>query len=139
THKNDYINSYAITLGMTLTMLIATVIGGQGTSYGPLISTLITLMIAELIASLYDVSFLVNGLILLSVLLLFPQGAIGLVQKVAALFRVAAHDSTPEPARSDAARVFAQVAPPASAGPMLVIENLTKSYGGVMAVSDVSL
>ena len=120
-------------------MLIATVIGGLGTSYGPLIGTLITLMIAELIASLYDVSFLVNGLILLSVLLLFPQGAIGLVQKVAALFRGAAREGTPEVAQSGSFSAFAPGAAPASAGPTLVIENLSKSYGGVVAVSDVSL
>jgi len=139
THQNAYINSDAFTLNLTLTMLIATVIGGLGTSYGPLIGTLITLMIAELIASLYDVSFLVNGLILLSVLLLFPQGAIGLVYKLAALFR--------RPARTDAAavfqaassRAFTPVAAPAATGPTLLIEALSKSYGGVVAVSGVSL
>jgi ABC-type branched-subunit amino acid transport system ATPase component/ABC-type branched-subunit amino acid transport system permease subunit len=139
THQNAYINSDAFTLGLTLSMLIATVIGGLGTSYGPLIGTLITLMIAELIASLYDVSFLVNGLILLGVLLLFPQGAIGLVQKAVALFRASKRDSPTEISRSGSLRAFAPVTASAPAGPMLVIEGLAKSYGGVAAVSDVSL
>jgi branched-chain amino acid transport system ATP-binding protein/branched-chain amino acid transport system permease protein len=139
THQNAYINSDAFTLSLTLTMLIATVIGGLGTSYGPLIGTLITLMIAELIASLYDVSFLVNGLILLSVLLLFPQGAIGLVYKVAALFRGPGRDGTTAVFQAASHRAFTPVAAPAATGPTLVIENVSKSYGGVVAVSNVSL
>jgi ABC-type branched-subunit amino acid transport system ATPase component/ABC-type branched-subunit amino acid transport system permease subunit len=139
THQNAYINSDAFTLSLTLTMLIATVIGGLGTSYGPLIGTLITLMIAELIASLYDVSFLVNGLILLGVLLLFPQGAIGLVYKLAALVRRPAHTDTAAVFQAAAPRAFTPVAAPAATGPTLLIEDLSKSYGGVLAVSSVSL
>ena len=139
THQNAYINSDAFTLSLTLTMLIATVIGGLGTSYGPLIGTLITLMIAELIASLYDVSFLINGLILLGVLLLFPQGAIGLVYKLAALVRGPLRDGTAAGFQAAADRGFTPGAAPAATGPTLVIENLSKSYGGVVAVSNVSL
>ncbi len=138
THQNAYINSDAFTLNLTLTMLIATVIGGLGASYGPLIGTLITLMIAELIASLYDVSFLVNGIILLTVLLLFPQGAIGLVQSVGKfLFARSSEGSETQAAPTD--RAFALPVAPPSTGPTLVVENLTKRYGGVVAVRDVSL
>jgi ABC-type branched-subunit amino acid transport system ATPase component/ABC-type branched-subunit amino acid transport system permease subunit len=139
THQNAYINSDAFTLSLTLTMLIATVIGGLGTSYGPLIGTLITLMIAELIASLYDVSFLVNGLILLSVLLLFPQGAIGLIYKLAALFRRPTRPDTAAVVQAASPGGFTPVAAPAATGPTLLIEALSKSYGGVLAVSGVSL
>jgi ABC-type branched-subunit amino acid transport system ATPase component/ABC-type branched-subunit amino acid transport system permease subunit len=139
THQNAYINSDAFTLSLTLTMLIATVIGGLGASWGPLIGTLITLMIAELIASLYDVSFLVNGLILLGVLLLFPQGAIGLVYKLAALFRAPQRTGSAAVVEAAAQRAFTPVAAPAASGPTLVIENVSKSYGGVVAVMKVSL
>ena len=139
THQNAYINSDAFTLGLTLTMLIATVIGGLGASYGPLLGTLITLMIAELIASLYDISFLVNGLILLSVLLLFPQGAIGLVQKVAAFLGGAPRHKIDETARAGSFGPSTRALARLAAGPTLVIDNLSKSYGGVLAVSGVSL
>jgi ABC-type branched-subunit amino acid transport system ATPase component len=138
THQNAYINSDAFTLSLTLTMLIAAVIGGLGHSYGPIIGTAITLMIAELIASLYDVSFLINGLILLGVLLLFPQGAIGLVQRGASLFRrkPAAPADVMVP-RTSAALTLGR--PASASGPALVIDNMTKRYGGVVAVADVSL
>lgn len=147
THQNAYINSDAFTLALTLTLLIATVIGGLGHSYGPILGTLITLMIAELIASLYDVSFMINGLILLGVLLLFPQGAIGLVQRALGLFRRKKPDApqvtaapvagaAPAPLRSAMA---GGKAPGSKTGAALVIEGLTKQYGGVMAVNNLSL
>jgi ABC-type branched-subunit amino acid transport system ATPase component/ABC-type branched-subunit amino acid transport system permease subunit len=138
THQNAYINSDAFTLTLTLTMLIAAVIGGLGHSYGPIIGTLITLLIAELIASLYDVSLLINGLILLSVLLLFPQGAIGLVQLVGKLFRP--HAGKPSAIAAPAmTSVLKPKRMPSSHGPALVVEGMTKRYGGVMAVNNVSL
>jgi ABC-type branched-subunit amino acid transport system ATPase component/ABC-type branched-subunit amino acid transport system permease subunit len=139
THQNAYINSDAFTLGLTLTMLIATVIGGLGSSYGPLLGTLITLMIAELIASLYDISFLVNGLILLSVLLLFPQGAIGLVQKVAAFLGGVPRHKIDETAQAGSFRPSTRALARLATGATLVVDNLSKSYGGVLAVSGVSL
>lgn len=138
THQNAYINSDAFTLNLTLMMLIATVIGGLGASYGPVIGTLVTLMIAELIASLYDVSFMINGFILLTVLLLFPQGAIGLVQKAGSLLFGRA-GTTPESAAAPAGGSIALPQAPPSSGPTLVVESLTKRYGGVVAVRDVSL
>ena len=140
THQSAYINSDAFTLNLTLTMLIATVIGGLGASYGPIIGTLITLLIAELIASLYDVSFLIYGVILLAVLLLFPQGAIGLLQKAAGLLRPAARQRGPRP---DADAPAAALAPrverkPGGEGPALVIDNVSKSYSGVTALANVT-
>ena len=85
THQSAYINSDAFTLNLTLSLLVATVIGGLGTSYGPLIGTIITLAIAEFIASLYDISLLVYGSILLVVLLLVPEGAIGVMRRIGAM------------------------------------------------------
>ncbi len=84
-------------------------------------------------------SFLINGLILLGVLLLFPQGAIGLVYKLAALVRGPLRDGTAAGFQAAADRGFTPGAAPAATGPTLVIENLSKSYGGVVAVSNVSL
>ena len=139
THQNAYINSDAFTLNLTLTMLIATVIGGLGASYGPLIGTLITLMIAEIIASLYDVSFMINGMILLTVLLLFPQGAIGVVEKVGQLLFSRKPTATAEATAAPATDAIALPPAPPTTGPTLVVENLTKRYGGVVAVRDVSL
>lgn len=139
THQSAYINSDAFTLNLTLSLLIAAVIGGLGTSYGPLIGTIITLLIGELIASLYDISLLVYGAILLAVLLLFPEGAIGILRRIGAGFgarmpRRTSHASL----RVTAAAVAVKKTQPAR-DPVLEIRGLTKSYAGVSALRDVSI
>ena len=139
THQSAYINSDAFTLNLTLNMLVATVIGGLGASYGPLLGTIITLSIAEVIASLYDVSLLVYGTILLVVLLLFPEGAIGILRRIATMLGwrkpVAATTAIAQGAPTIA------VAPRSrpDSEPALEIVGLSKSYAGVKALRDVSI
>ena len=143
THQSAYINSDAFTLNLTLSMLVATVIGGLGTSYGPLIGTIITLAIAEFIASLYDVSLLVYGSILLVVLLLVPEGAIGIMRRIGAMAGLGAR----RPARrqdsavSGMPPVAATAVPLTRTGgePVLEIKGLSKSYSGVKALRDISV
>lgn len=142
THQNAYINSDAFTLNLTLSMLVATVIGGLGTSYGPLIGTIITLAIAEFIASLYDISLLVYGSILLAVLLLVPEGAIGIMRRIGAIAGLGAwlpakrQDlAVPRPP----ATVTAGPRAPTPGDPVLEVKGLSKSYSGVKALRDISI
>jgi ABC-type branched-subunit amino acid transport system ATPase component/ABC-type branched-subunit amino acid transport system permease subunit len=143
THQSAYINSDAFTLNLTLSMLVATVIGGLGTSYGPLIGTIITLAIAEFIASLYDISLLVYGSILLVVLLLVPEGAIGIMRRIGAMAGLGAR----RPARRQDIAVSRMPAVAATAVPLtrtrgepvLEIKGLSKSYSGVKALRDISV
>ena len=143
THQNAYINSDAFTLNLTLSMLVATVIGGLGTSYGPLIGTIITLAIAEFIASLYDISLLVYGSILLAVLLLVPEGAIGIMRRIGAIaglgaWRPAKPQDFAAPGRPPAT-VTAGARSPTPGDPVLEIKGLSKSYSGVKALRDISI
>jgi ABC-type branched-subunit amino acid transport system ATPase component/ABC-type branched-subunit amino acid transport system permease subunit len=143
THQNAYINSDAFTLNLTLSMLVATVIGGLGTSYGPLIGTIITLAIAEFIASLYDISLLVYGSILLAVLLLVPEGAIGIMRRLSAIAGLgkwlpAKRQDFAAPGRPRAT-LTAGPRTPAPSGPVLEIKGLSKSYSGVRALRDISI
>jgi branched-chain amino acid transport system ATP-binding protein/branched-chain amino acid transport system permease protein len=143
THQNAYINSDAFTLNLTLSMLVATVIGGLGTSYGPLIGTIITLAIAEFIASLYDISLLVYGSILLVMLLLVPEGAIGIMRRIGAIAGLGTwwgakgqHVGVPG---LPPATVNAGPRAPTSGEPVLEITRLSKSYSGVKALRDISI
>ncbi|MFH1341465.1 MAG: branched-chain amino acid ABC transporter ATP-binding protein/permease [Pseudomonadota bacterium] len=143
THQSAYINSDAFTLNLTLSMLVAAVIGGLGTSYGPLIGTIITMAIAEFIASLYDISLLVYGSILLAVLLLVPEGAIGIMRRIGAMAGFGARRPTagPEIAASDMPPAAATAVPLTRTGgePVLEIKGLSKSYSGVKALRDISV
>lgn len=138
THQNAFINSDAFTLTLTLTLLVAAVIGGLGRSYGPLIGTAIALAIAELIASLVDLSLLVYGSILLMVLLLFPEGAIGLVSRLRhAMGRQKRLDRTPSPVGCAAPLGASRKLE--NDGPALQIVGISKHYDGVKAVEDVTI
>ena len=143
THQSAYINSDAFTLNLTLSLLVATVIGGLGTSYGPLIGTIITLAIAEFIASLYDISLLVYGSILLVVLLLVPEGAIGIMRRLGTMVGLGARrpSSRRDISGSGTPLAAAPAAAPArtGAGPVLEIQGLSKSYSGVKALRDISI
>lgn len=138
THQSAFINSDAFTLNLTLTLLVAAVIGGLGRSYGPLVGSAIALAIAELIASLVDVSLLVYGSILLLVLLLVPEGAIGIVTRLtSALSRARSADRAPFARRESAQLSTARR--PASNGPVLKVAGISKHYDGVKAVEGVTI
>ncbi|MEY2457891.1 MAG: branched-chain amino acid transport system ATP-binding protein livM, partial [Acidimicrobiaceae bacterium] len=142
THQNAYINSDAFTLNLTLSMLVATVIGGLGTSYGPLIGTIITLAIAEFIASLYDISLLVYGSILLAVLLLVPEGAIGIMRRIGAIaglgaWRLAKRQNFAAPRLPATVTANPRALTPGDS--VLEIKGLSKSYSGVKALRDISI
>jgi ABC-type branched-subunit amino acid transport system ATPase component/ABC-type branched-subunit amino acid transport system permease subunit len=122
-HQSGFVGSDAFGLRLSLDLLIAAVIGGLGNTNGPLAGTLLIMVMAELIAPLQNYALLVRGVILVAVLMLFPEGAIGLLR----LFK-----------RKTAATAAAagSLAFEAVSGARLTGSGLTKRFAGVTAVSD---
>ena len=90
-------------------------------------------------AGLYEVSYFIFGGILLAVMLFFPAGAVGAVDRFWKLVRRAG------PARADASVSGSHTLPKhvamrvaAKGSPVLELDRVTKSYAGVVAVKDVS-
>jgi ABC-type branched-subunit amino acid transport system ATPase component/ABC-type branched-subunit amino acid transport system permease subunit len=133
-HMDGYISSDAFNIRLTISLLIATVIGGLGFSYGPLLGTAILLGVAEILASLPDIGQIIYGGILLVVLLLFPEGAIGLIRRVCRLGTATAKNGRPS-AVAGLDHLSPDKRPPAT----LSIEALTKTYAGVTALKNVGL
>ena len=129
-HQSGFVSSDAFNIRLTISLLIATVIGGLGRSAGPLLGTAILIGIAEAIAAVHDIGLMLYGGILLVVLLLFPEGAIGLFGRRRAKEGVAA-DAVPAFLPALAAR--------GRAGGRLDVEGVTKSYAGVVALRDATL
>ena len=131
-HQSGFISSDAFTVRLSIALLIAAVIGGLGARSGPLLGTAMLLLIVESIAGVEKFGLIIYGSILLVVLLAFPQGAAGLIDRL----------------RRGRA-VATQAAPAAAASRHLMIERLdgvsvtvrsiTKRYQGVVAVDAVSL
>lgn len=126
-HQSGFVGSDAFGLRLSLDLLIAAVIGGLANSNGPLLGTLLVMAMAELIAPLQNVALLLRGVILVGVLMLFPEGAIGLLRlgrRKPAAVAMPAGDAPP----------FEQVR-----GARLEAKGLTKRFAGVSAVTDFSL
>ena len=138
-HQSGFVGSDAFGIRLTLDFLIAAVIGGLARSTGPVLGTVLILGMAELIAPLAHVALLLRGLILIGVLLMFPEGAIGLTR----LFRRGrrAGGKTATGVGAATAAPGARPAPPLEsvAGARLECQGLTKCYAGVTAVGDVSI
>lgn len=66
----------------TMTLLLATVIGGLRTEEGPIIGTAVVVVLYFLLARYAGYSFLVQGLILIGIMLLSPQGLSGLLRRL---------------------------------------------------------
>lgn len=132
-HMDGYVSSDAFNIRLTISLLIAAVIGGLGHSYGPLLGTAILLGIAEMLASLPDIGQLIYGVILLVVLLLFPEGAIGLVKR---LFGFKTQPSLAGTKTAERSVPWSLERPEAAS---LCVEGLTKTYAGVTALQDVGL
>jgi len=137
-HQAGYVSSDAFGLDRSIALLIAVVIGGLGSAYGPLLGAIILVMLNQLTAGLYEISYYIFGGILLVVMLFFPAGAVGAVRR---LFR---RSAPVHPAAAHAPADAAQAAPGTAGGvpagePILELQDVTKSYSGVVAVSAVSL
>ncbi|MBM4276537.1 MAG: branched-chain amino acid ABC transporter permease [Deltaproteobacteria bacterium] len=66
----------------TMTLLLATVMGGLRTEEGPILGTIVVVVLYFLLARYGGYSFLIQGLILIGIMLLSPQGIIGLLRRL---------------------------------------------------------
>jgi branched-chain amino acid transport system permease protein len=65
-------------------IMLATVIGGEGTEEGPVVGTVIVVVLYFLLARYAEISLIIQGVILIGIMLLAPQGIMGSVRKTRA-------------------------------------------------------
>jgi len=65
----------------TMLILLSTVIGGLRTEGGPIIGAIIVVFLYFLLAQYGDISLLIQGVILIGIMLLSPQGIVGILKK----------------------------------------------------------
>ena len=143
-------------IGVSVQALVVTLVGGIGHPAGPLLGTLITVPIAQALeaqfGSISGAAQLVYGVVLIVVILLIPRGLIEALRGVNAaslkrlgeFFAGSAGGEVGEvvvpPATAAANRTAPAAAPvPANRGVLLRAENLSKRYGGVVALKSFSL
>jgi len=72
----------AFDISWLMLVLLATVIGGKGMEWGPLVGTIIVVGLRFQLARYAGISLLIQGLILVVIMLVAPQGIMGLVHKL---------------------------------------------------------
>lgn len=65
----------------TMTLLLATVIGGIRSEEGPVIGTVVVVFLYFLLAQYAGYSLLIQGIILIGIMLLSPQGIVGILRR----------------------------------------------------------
>ncbi len=112
----------------SILFLLVVMIGGADTVLGPLLGAIIVVLVPEALAGLAEYRLLFVGLLLLIVLRLAPEGIVGLVARF--------FQSTGE-RRPSAVRDVAEFLSAGKPDKALVVDNVSVSFGGVRAVSNV--
>jgi branched-chain amino acid transport system permease protein len=71
----------AFSVRWLVTIMLAAVIGGEGTEEGPIVGTIIVILLHFLLARYAEISLIIQGVILVVIMLLAPQGIIGSLRK----------------------------------------------------------
>lgn len=134
-HQSGYLSSDAFNLDRSISLLIAVVLGGLGKPYGAIVGAIIIVLLNQLTAGLYEVSYFIFGAILLLVMLFFPDGAVGALERLLRPRRTSLVSSRE---RAELPSGFT-VAHQATTAPVIELEGVTKRYAGVTAVSNVDM
>lgn len=85
--NNGYIEpSNAFDINWLMIVLLATVIGGKGLEWGPVVGTIIVVALRFQLARYTGISLLIQGLILVVIMLVAPQGLMGLARDIRKYF-----------------------------------------------------
>lgn len=128
--QNQYINSDFITFHLSIFILLLVLFGGAGSMYGPLVGTVILTLVDALLSRWPSAQHFLYGFLLLFALYVMPGGVAGLLSKWFG------RTKEPELAPSDT-KPPTRIGP-AGSGDLLVVQGVSKSYGGVKPAQDVS-
>jgi branched-chain amino acid transport system permease protein len=74
----------AFSIRWTMILMLATVIGGMSIEEGPIIGTIIVVFLHFLLGRYAGISLLIQGVVLVGIMLLAPQGIMGFIRKTRA-------------------------------------------------------
>lgn len=133
----SYITPDTFVFEMGLFFFVCIIIGGRGGILGPLIGTAVLTMLPELAAPLAKLGNFLYGALLLLVVLLVPEGIGRLLEVVIARMRGRRLPSTP--VNPDVHRLATMIKSGARGMVTLEARGVTKRFGGVVALSQVTL
>ncbi|HXJ81426.1 MAG TPA: branched-chain amino acid ABC transporter ATP-binding protein/permease [Candidatus Methylomirabilis sp.] len=138
TPLTGFVSPEAFPLITSIIFVLVVMAGGQGTVAGPLVGAAIVVLLPETLSFLAEYRLLLFGALLYAVLMIAPRGVVG---AYAARFGRSTLTLVPERGRLDLAEFLGTAAGPhaSAARGNLVVEGLTRGFGGVRAVCGVGL
>jgi branched-chain amino acid transport system permease protein len=128
--QNQYINSDFITFHLSIFILLLVLFGGPGSKYGPLVGTVILTVVDALLARWPSVQHFLYGFLLLFALYVMPDGVMGVLSS---WFKRRDEAAPAAPAAKEPTQIG-----PGGTGQLLVVQGVTKAFGGVKPAQDVS-
>ena len=134
-HQNGFINSDTFVFGLSVSLLTSVLMGGSGTLYGPLVGSVILNLVPTIFARMHEYHLYIYGGIILVTIVFLPDGIVGSLMKTRVLGWLRRRPPVVEaaPPKQDLA-----VASTAGA-PVIAVRGLTKNFGGIRALNNVSL
>jgi ABC-type branched-subunit amino acid transport system ATPase component/ABC-type branched-subunit amino acid transport system permease subunit len=135
TFLNGYISPDSFTLQTSILFLLALLFGGLGRVAGPVAGSVALTILPELLTRLLDYRLILYGSLLLLSIYWLPEGVVGAVSRArrsrSSPPSSELHPEAPRPALSPEGR--------GRAPGLLVASEVSLSFGGVMALADVTL
>lgn len=131
-----FVSPRDVSIAMSAEAILMVILGGTRTLWGPLIGAVVIVALRNFLSIYFDHWLIVLGLIFIAVVLIAPHGIAGWF--VARQQNGKKAEAAPEPEETVAAD-FERAAPvKGEGGVALSVEKLKRSFGGLVAVSDVS-
>ncbi|GAB3079401.1 branched-chain amino acid ABC transporter ATP-binding protein/permease [Bordetella muralis] len=142
---SSFVTAETFSFMQSILFVLVVIVGGAGTIVGPIVGALIVGMLPELLASLESYRLLFFGALLLLVLWVAPEGLVGLWRQVMAKLQNVARaggvneSAEGQPAAAAAAAAAGALALPQRKRASLAADGLGITFGGVRAVSELSM
>lgn len=147
---NGFVNPDPFDFHLSILFLTMLMVGGIGTLWGPIVGVLVMTVVERSLSGVAEIRLAIYAVALLLILRFLPQGIVGtlgsLVRRLLATRRrpVVSGSTAPEPtgaggAVAAAAVPHARVETGAGDTPLLEVSGVSRRFGELVAVDDVSL
>lgn len=132
-----FINPDVAVLDNVLILLVGLLLGGMGTVIGPILGVALLMVIDQLIKDYAEYRRIMLGVILLAAMIIIPAGIVGAWKKTR--FGRDQLESAPKVPVAATDDFDLQVAPASADTPAVSAKGITKNFGGLRALDNVSL
>lgn len=150
-HTVRVVSVEALEFPIMVACLTIAVVGGRTHIAGAILGAVLVINLPEWFRDLEKTYLIAYGLVLLAMIIIAPEGLVGLMQRLRTKWfgvspasesissSVTPDLSLAETAESDSRYAAERLAHVSEGEPLLIIENITKRFGGLTALSSVSL